>query len=84
MELNGLSKDGDLGFELSGGREEPYYPNDCSIYVTAVKKGSVVEGKIKLVLHVEDLSSLSRWHDHFLNRFRSGHFGLLAILYCKF
>lgn len=47
VELSGLGKDGDLGFELSGGRDEPCYPNDYSIYVTAVKKGSVAEGKIK-------------------------------------
>lgn len=47
VELSGLNKDGELGFELAGGREEPYYPNDCSIYVTAVKKGSIADGKIK-------------------------------------
>lgn len=47
VELSGLGKDGELGFELAGGREEPYYPNDCSIYVTAVKKGSIADGKIK-------------------------------------
>ncbi|GBP27675.1 Disks large homolog 5 [Eumeta japonica] len=50
VELNGLSKDGDLGFDLSGGREDPYYHNDYSIYVTSVQKGSVAEGKIKLVV----------------------------------
>lgn len=47
MELSGLGKDGDLGFELSGGREDPYYPNDYNIYVTSVQKGSVAEGKIR-------------------------------------
>ncbi|XP_026322760.1 disks large homolog 5 [Hyposmocoma kahamanoa] len=61
VELNGLSKDGDLGFELSGGREEPYYPNDCSIYVTAVKKGSVVEGKIKVLDRVKEACGVSVW-----------------------
>lgn len=48
MELSGLTKDGELGFELAGGRDEPYFPNDCSVYVTAVKKGSNADGKIRL------------------------------------
>ncbi|XP_060804907.1 disks large homolog 5 [Amyelois transitella] len=61
VELSGLSKDGDLGFELSGGREDPYYPNDCSIYVTAVKKGSPVEGKIKVLDRVTEACGVSVW-----------------------
>lgn len=47
VELSGMSPDGSLGLELCGGRDEPCYPNDCSVYVTAVKKGSVADGRIK-------------------------------------
>uniref|UniRef100_A0A2A4J3E8 Disks large homolog 5 n=1 Tax=Heliothis virescens TaxID=7102 RepID=A0A2A4J3E8_HELVI len=54
VELPGLGKDGELGFELAGGRDEPYYPNDCSIYVTAVKKGSIADGKIKVMDRVAE------------------------------
>ncbi|KAM3956975.1 LOW QUALITY PROTEIN: MAGUK family member discs large 5 [Aphomia sociella] len=61
VELNWLGKDGDLGFELAGGRDEPYYPNDSSIYVTSVKKGSPVEGKIKPMDRVAEACGVSRW-----------------------
>lgn len=49
VELSGLGSDGELGLELSGGRDEPYYPNDSCLYVTNVRKGSIADGKIKLV-----------------------------------
>ncbi|XP_049876272.1 disks large homolog 5 isoform X2 [Pectinophora gossypiella] len=61
VELSGLGPDGDLGFELSGGRDEPHYPNDCSIYVTNVKKGSVAEGKIKVLDRVTEAVGVSVW-----------------------
>ncbi|KAL0871516.1 hypothetical protein ABMA27_005232 [Loxostege sticticalis] len=61
VELSGLGKDGDLGFELSGGRDEPCYPNDYSIYVTAVKKGSVAEGKIKVLDRVTEACGVCVW-----------------------
>lgn len=61
VELNGLDKDGDLGFELSGGREDPYYPNDYSIYVTSVQKGSVAEGKIRVLDRVSSACGVSVW-----------------------
>ncbi|CAH0401058.1 unnamed protein product [Chilo suppressalis] len=61
VELSGLSKDGDLGFELSGGRDEPCYPNDYSVYVTAVKKGSVAEGKIKVLDRVTEACGVCAW-----------------------
>ncbi|KAJ2940371.1 hypothetical protein O0L34_g48 [Tuta absoluta] len=65
VELSGLGPEGDLGFELSGGRDEPYYPNDCSIYVTNVKKGSVAEGKIKILDRVTEACGVSVWsHGH--------------------
>ncbi|XP_047992200.1 disks large homolog 5 isoform X2 [Leguminivora glycinivorella] len=49
VELSGPNADGELGVELAGGRDEPYFPNDPSVYVTAVAKGSVAEGKIKVL-----------------------------------
>ncbi|XP_059054689.1 disks large homolog 5 [Achroia grisella] len=61
VELNCLGKDGDLGFELSGGRDEPFYPNDSSVYVTSVKKGSPVEGKIMPLDRVAQVCGASRW-----------------------
>ncbi|KAI8439750.1 hypothetical protein MSG28_013443 [Choristoneura fumiferana] len=32
VELSGLGKDGELGFELAGGRDDPYFPDDSNIY----------------------------------------------------
>lgn len=61
VELPGLSKDGELGFELSGGREEPCYPNDCSLYVTAVKKGSVADGKLNILDRIMEACGLCVW-----------------------
>ncbi|KOB68738.1 putative discs large protein, partial [Operophtera brumata] len=46
IELSGLCPDGTLGFSLAGGRDEPYFPHDTSIYVTAVTPGSQADGKI--------------------------------------
>lgn len=48
MDLSGLSSDGDLGFELVGGRDDPHYPNDSGIYVASVTKGSIAEGKLRV------------------------------------
>lgn len=48
MDLSGLSSDGDLGFELVGGRDDPHYPNDSAIYVASVTKGSIADGKLRL------------------------------------
>ncbi|CAH2044278.1 unnamed protein product, partial [Iphiclides podalirius] len=61
VELSGLGKDGELGFELAGGREEPYYPNDTSVYVTSVKKGSIADGKIKVLDRVAEACGASAW-----------------------
>lgn len=48
MDLSGLSRDGELGFELTGGRDDPHYPNDSGIYVSAISKGSVADGKLRV------------------------------------
>ncbi|XP_069696680.1 disks large homolog 5 isoform X2 [Periplaneta americana] len=48
IDLSGLASDDDLGFDLVGGRDDPHYPNDSGIYVSAVTKGSVADGKLKL------------------------------------
>ncbi|XP_037293076.1 disks large homolog 5 [Manduca sexta] len=61
VELNGLGKDGELGFELAGGRDDPYFPNDSSIYVTSVKKGSIADGKIKVLDRVWEVLGGRAW-----------------------
>ena len=43
-----MNKD-DLGFDLVGGKDDPQYPNDNSIFVSHVTKGSLAEGKLKYV-----------------------------------
>ncbi|XP_018325504.1 disks large homolog 5 [Agrilus planipennis] len=48
MDLSGLPSDGDLGFELVGGRDDPHYPNDSGIYVASVSKGSMADGKLRV------------------------------------
>jgi len=37
----------DLGIIIGGGRDTPLIPNDSSIVVTDVTKGSVADGKLK-------------------------------------
>ncbi|XP_028035667.1 disks large homolog 5 [Bombyx mandarina] len=61
VELSGLTKDGELGFELAGGRDEPYFPNDCSVYVTAVKKGSNADGKIRVLDRISSACGTGAW-----------------------
>lgn len=50
MDLSGLSSDGELGFELVGGRDDPHYPNDSGVYVASVTKGSIADGKLRYIL----------------------------------
>ncbi|KAL4239354.1 Disks large 5 [Mactra antiquata] len=47
IELTGLNKE-DVGFDLVGGKDDPQYPNDNSIFVSHVTKGSLADGKLKL------------------------------------
>lgn len=42
-----VSHDKDLGIIIGGGRDTPLMPNDSSIVVTDVTKGSIAEGKLK-------------------------------------
>lgn len=42
----GLNKD-DIGFDIVGGKDDPQYPNDNSIFVSHVTKGSLADGKLK-------------------------------------
>ena len=37
----------DLGFDLVGGSDDPQFPNDNSIFVSHVTKGSVADRKLK-------------------------------------
>ncbi|KAI5755793.1 hypothetical protein M8J77_019736 [Diaphorina citri] len=48
MNLTNLSPNEALGLELVGGRDDPFYPNDSSIYVSNIVKGSVTDGKLKV------------------------------------
>ncbi|XP_050347705.1 disks large homolog 5 isoform X1 [Nymphalis io] len=59
VELSGLSAD--LGLELCGGRDEPCYPNDFSVYVASVKKGSIADGKIKALDRVAAAGGVAAW-----------------------
>ncbi|CAH0725461.1 unnamed protein product, partial [Brenthis ino] len=61
VELCGAGADGAPGLELRGGRDEPAYPNDCSVYVTAVKRGSVADGKIKVLDRIAEVCGVSQW-----------------------
>ena len=47
----GLDPD-DLGFDLVGGKDDPQVPNDNSIFVSHVSKGSVADGKLKWALAI--------------------------------
>ncbi|XP_065342347.1 disks large homolog 5 isoform X2 [Cloeon dipterum] len=47
IDLSGLATEDDLGFDLTGGRDDPQYPNDSAIYISSVVKGSVADGKLK-------------------------------------
>nr|KAG5709483.1 hypothetical protein BaRGS_023165 [Batillaria attramentaria] len=45
IELDGV--DGhDLGFELVGGKEDPQFPSDTSLFISHVNKGGAAEGKL--------------------------------------
>lgn len=48
LPLADLSASEDLGLDLVGGRDDPHYPNDGGIYVSAVAKGSAVDGKLRV------------------------------------
>ncbi|KAJ8318863.1 hypothetical protein KUTeg_003954 [Tegillarca granosa] len=47
IEIGGLNPD-NLGFELVGGKDDPQMPNDNSIYVGHVTKGSDADGRLKI------------------------------------
>lgn len=38
----------DVGLDLVGGRDDPHCPNDGGVYVSAVAKGSAVDGKLRV------------------------------------
>jgi len=37
----------EVGVELVGGKDEPQYPNDPSIFISHVSKGSPADGKLR-------------------------------------
>lgn len=41
------SHEKDLGIAIAGGCDAPHLPNDSSIVITNVAKGSVAEGKLR-------------------------------------
>ncbi|XP_053393187.1 disks large homolog 5-like isoform X2 [Mercenaria mercenaria] len=76
VELTGMNKD-DLGFDLVGGKDDPQYPNDNSIFVSHVSKGSLAEGKLKMndqILRInnKDVTSVDKRYAIGLLRNRSG------------
>ncbi|XP_060579959.1 disks large homolog 5-like isoform X2 [Ruditapes philippinarum] len=76
VELTGMNKD-DLGFDLVGGKDDPQYPNDNSIFVSHVTKGSLAEGKLKMndqILRInnKDVTNVDKRYAVGLLRNRSG------------
>ena len=43
---SGINLD-NLGFDLVGGKDDPQLPNDNSIFVSHVTKGSAADGKLR-------------------------------------
>lgn len=76
VELTGLNKD-DPGFDLVGGTDDPQYPNDNSIFVSHVKKGSLADGKLRMndqILRInnKDVTNVDKRYALGLLRNRSG------------
>ncbi|XP_078383305.1 uncharacterized protein LOC144665897 [Oculina patagonica] len=46
--LERMNLDDDLGIAIAGGRDTPAIPNDSSIVITNVAKGSIADGKLKV------------------------------------
>ena len=40
-----------LGFDIAEGVNDPYLPGDCGIFVSKVDKGSIAEGRLRLMSH---------------------------------
>lgn len=58
----------DFGFELVGGKEDPQFPSDNSLFVSHIIKGGTAEGKLRSAM--EELHHCIRysfyctmWHD---------------------
>ena len=43
-----MNLDDDLGIAIAGGRDTPAVPNDSSIVITNIAKGSIADGKLRL------------------------------------
>ncbi|RUS73670.1 hypothetical protein EGW08_018576, partial [Elysia chlorotica] len=53
---------GQLGFEMVGGKDDPQFPNDPSLFVSHVTKGSAAEGRLKvndMILKINSLEALN-------------------------
>ncbi|UYV61317.1 DLG5 [Cordylochernes scorpioides] len=64
MELN-VEEEEELGFEISGGKDDPQYPNDFSFYVTKIKAGGPAENKLRMwdcltTVNGSDLNNLEK------------------------
>lgn len=57
MDLSGISRDNDLGFELVGGRDNPHYPNDYGVYIASITKGSIADGKLRYYKKIQQYLS---------------------------
>ena len=51
-----------VGFEVIGGKAEPHFPNDPSIFVSHVTKGGAADGKLKVndtLLRINSLETVN-------------------------
>ncbi|XP_041982203.1 disks large homolog 5 isoform X2 [Aricia agestis] len=56
-----LSGAGPLGLVLVGGRDDPAYPDDYSVYVAAVQRGSLADGKLKVLDRIAEACGSGAW-----------------------
>ena len=53
---------GQLGFEVVGGKDDPQFPNDPSLFVSHITKGSAAEGRLRvndMILKINSLEALN-------------------------
>ncbi|KAI8439753.1 hypothetical protein MSG28_013443 [Choristoneura fumiferana] len=63
VELSGLGKDGELGFELAGGRDDPYFPDDSNIYgACGVRLQRARTTRLRAALRPADLRAVTLQH----------------------
>ncbi|KAK3761794.1 hypothetical protein RRG08_010119 [Elysia crispata] len=61
VELENLTS-GKLGFEVVGGKDDPQFPNDPSLFVSHIAKGGAAEGRLKvndMILKINSLEAVN-------------------------